>query len=123
MTTPVTVMDGGVVATMDGVRAEHAPGHLVVRDGLVEAVGPGPAPAFDPAMPVDRVDARGCLVTPGLVNTHHHLYQWATRGLCVDDGLFGWLTSSVSSCTPIFLPHVGSNACSASINAAIPSPR
>ncbi|HEX5089291.1 MAG TPA: 8-oxoguanine deaminase [Nocardioides sp.] len=92
MTTPVTVIEGGVVATMDGVRAEHAPGHLVVRDGLVEAVGPGPAPALDPATPVDRVDARGCLVTPGLVNTHHHLYQWATRGLCVDDGLFGWLT-------------------------------
>jgi cytosine/adenosine deaminase-related metal-dependent hydrolase len=93
MTTTVTVIEGGVVATMDGVRAEHAPGHLVLRDGLVEAVGPGPAPALDPATPVDQVDARGCLVTPGLVNTHHHLYQWATRGLCVDDGLFGWLTS------------------------------
>ena len=38
------------------------------------------------------VDATGCLATPGLVNTHHHLYQWATRGRAVDSTLFGWLT-------------------------------
>jgi cytosine/adenosine deaminase-related metal-dependent hydrolase len=38
-----------------------------------------------------RTDVTGCLVTPGLVNTHHHLYQWVTRGLAVDEGLFGWL--------------------------------
>jgi cytosine/adenosine deaminase-related metal-dependent hydrolase len=38
------------------------------------------------------VDGRGCLLTPGLVNTHHHLYQWVTRGLAADDTLFGWLT-------------------------------
>jgi len=93
MTTPVTVIEGGVVATMDGVRAEHAPGHLVLRDGLVEAVGPGPAPPIEPSTPVDTVDARGCLVTPGLVNTHHHLYQWVTRGFAVDHTLFEWLTT------------------------------
>ncbi|HEY5840519.1 MAG TPA: 8-oxoguanine deaminase, partial [Mycobacterium sp.] len=39
------------------------------------------------------VDASGCLITPGFVNTHHHLYQWITRGLAVDDTLFGWLTT------------------------------
>src|SRR5699024_12220903 len=33
----------------------------------------------------------GCLVTPGLVNTHHHLYQWTTRGFSVDSELFEWL--------------------------------
>jgi cytosine/adenosine deaminase-related metal-dependent hydrolase len=38
------------------------------------------------------VDGRGCLLTPGLVNTHHHLYQWATRGYAVDATLFEWLT-------------------------------
>src|SRR3712207_4050533 len=42
---------------------------------------------------VRRVDGTGCLVTPGLVNTHHHLYQWATRGLAQDETLFGWLTT------------------------------
>ena len=66
---------------------------MVVRDGLIEAVGPGPAPPTESDAPVERVDATGCLVTPGLVNTHHHLYQWVTRGLAVDDGLFGWLTT------------------------------
>jgi cytosine/adenosine deaminase-related metal-dependent hydrolase len=38
------------------------------------------------------VDARGCLLTPGLVNTHHHLYQWATRGYAQQATLFEWLT-------------------------------
>jgi cytosine/adenosine deaminase-related metal-dependent hydrolase len=37
------------------------------------------------------VDGRGCLVTPGLVNTHHHLYQWATRGMSQTCTLFEWL--------------------------------
>ena len=39
------------------------------------------------------VDGRGTLTTPGLVNTHHHLYQWITRGYAQDTGLFGWLTT------------------------------
>src|SRR5690606_5091720 len=52
--------------------------------------GPGEPPSTGAA---DRVvDASGCLVTPGLVNTHHHLYQWATRGLAQQEDLFGWLT-------------------------------
>jgi cytosine/adenosine deaminase-related metal-dependent hydrolase len=37
------------------------------------------------------MDGSGCLATPGLVNTHHHLYQWVTRGLAQDQTLFGWL--------------------------------
>ena len=101
----VLVVDGGVVVTMDGVAdgrgghagsgpgghgSEYTDGHVVVVAGRIEAVGPGPAPLIEGAR---RVDARGCLVTPGLVNTHHHLYQWVTRGLAVDEGLFGWLTT------------------------------
>ena len=39
------------------------------------------------------MDGRGCVATPGLVNPHHHLYQWATRGLAVDATLFEWLTT------------------------------
>ena len=83
------------MVTMDGQgRAEHAPGHVVLRGGRIESVGPAGAALADAdrATPVRRVDATGCLVTPGLVNTHHHLYQWVTRGLAVDDGLFDWLT-------------------------------
>ena len=39
------------------------------------------------------MDGRGCLLTPGFVNTHNHLYQWVTRGLAVDTTLFEWLTA------------------------------
>ena len=39
------------------------------------------------------VDGTGCLATPGFVNTHHHLYQWLTRGMAADDTLFDWLTA------------------------------
>jgi cytosine/adenosine deaminase-related metal-dependent hydrolase len=76
-----TVLSGCTVVTMDAARTEHATGHVVVEDGRVTAVGAGAAPDVDGAR---CVDAGGCLLTPGLVNTHHHLYQWVTRGLAVD---------------------------------------
>ncbi len=86
-----TVIDGAAVSTVDDSSAEYAVGHVIVNDGVIEAVGDGPAPDLGE---VDRrVDARGCLVTPGLVNTHHHLYQWATRGLAQQSNLFDWLTT------------------------------
>ncbi len=84
------VLDGATVVTMDRARSEYASGHVVVENGRIAAVGSGPAPALDGAQ---VVDARGCVVTPGLVNTHHHLYQWVTRGLAVDATLFEWLTT------------------------------
>jgi cytosine/adenosine deaminase-related metal-dependent hydrolase len=84
------VVRGGCVVTMDGVRSEYADGYVVVEDGRVSSVGSGPAPDIEGAR---VLDARGCVVTPGLVNTHHHLYQWVTRGLAVDATLFEWLTT------------------------------
>jgi cytosine/adenosine deaminase-related metal-dependent hydrolase len=64
-------------------------GHVVIEGDRITAVGAGPAPDAGAAR---RIDATGCLVTPGLVNTHHHLYQWATQGLYQDATLFEWLT-------------------------------
>src|SRR6478609_2821016 len=84
------VLQGAHVATVDGSANEYRNGHVVVTDGLITAVGDGPAPEVTGAR---VVDASGCLITPGFVNTHHHLYQWITRGLAVDDTLFGWLTT------------------------------
>ncbi|MGN6577623.1 MAG: 8-oxoguanine deaminase [Nocardioides sp.] len=87
-----TVIQGCAVATVDSTFTEHADGHVVVSGDRIVAVGPGPFPG--PPEPGDRVvDGCGCLLTPGLVNTHQHLYQWATRGLAQDDNLFGWLTT------------------------------
>jgi cytosine/adenosine deaminase-related metal-dependent hydrolase len=85
------VIAGCHVVTMDDDRAEYESGHVVVEGNRIAAVGPGPAPAqpSDPRV----VDGSGCLLTPGLVNTHHHLYQWVTRGQAVDGTLFEWLTT------------------------------
>jgi len=84
------VINGCAVVTVDAQRAEHATGHVLVDGQRITAVGPGPGPADLPG--ARYIDAAGCLATPGLVNTHHHLYQWATRGMAVDSALFGWLT-------------------------------
>jgi cytosine/adenosine deaminase-related metal-dependent hydrolase len=82
------VIEHAAIATVDAAGTEHTTGHVVVADGVIESVGAGPAPA---GAADRRVDATGCLVTPGLVNTHHHLYQWATRGLAQQATLFEWL--------------------------------
>lgn len=85
-----TVITSATVVTMDGQRRELADGHVVAEDNRISAVGAGPAP-YVPGARI--VDGRGCLVTPGFVNTHQHLYQWVTRGLAADATLFEWLTT------------------------------
>ena len=87
-----TLVEGAYVVTMDAGRTEHETGHVLVHGDRIAAVGAGAAPQAVRDTADRVVDARGCLLTPGLVNTHHHLYQWATRGLAVDETLFGWLT-------------------------------
>jgi len=82
------LIDGCAVATVDAAGTEHVAGHLVVDGGRIAAAGAGPAPDVPGAT---RVDGRGCLATPGLVNCHHHLYQWITRGLSQQATLFEWL--------------------------------
>jgi cytosine/adenosine deaminase-related metal-dependent hydrolase len=85
------IIENAAIATVDGdseAGTEYSDGHVVVNDNVIEAVGPGAAPGEADR----RVDARGCLVTPGFVNTHHHLYQWATRGYAQQATLFEWLT-------------------------------
>ena len=78
---------------MDADRREFADGHLVCEDGRIAAVGAGPAPAAAAARATRRIDGRGRLATPGLVNCHHHLYQHATRGLAQQATLFEWLVA------------------------------
>ena len=82
------IVEGAHVVTVTG--AEIPGGHVVVDGDRITAVGAGPAP--DQAGH-EVVDGRGCLLTPGFVNTHDHLYQWVTRGLAVDATLFEWLTA------------------------------
>jgi cytosine/adenosine deaminase-related metal-dependent hydrolase len=86
------ILSGCHVLTMNPDRDEYPSGHVVVEGNRITAVGSGPERDADRHQGARRVDAAGCLVTPGLVNTHDHLYQWATRGRAVDAPLFGWLT-------------------------------
>ncbi|MEZ5769652.1 MAG: 8-oxoguanine deaminase [Paracoccaceae bacterium] len=76
-----------VVLTMDDAGTELAGADVLMRDGVIAAVGPGLETTGE------VVHAAGCLVTPGLVNTHHHLYQTLTRAVPggQDALLFGWL--------------------------------
>src|ERR1700712_410414 len=85
------VLEGGHVATVDAEATEYPDGHVVIDGTAIVSVGAGPAPAHlrDGAQ---LLDTTGCLVTPGLVNTHHHLYQWLTRGFGPDSTLFQWLS-------------------------------
>ena len=85
-----TVIQGCAIATMDPARTELSHGHVIIVGNRIETVGDGPAPEIAGAR---VVDGSGCLLTPGLVNTHHHLYQWVTRGLAADATLFEWLTT------------------------------
>jgi cytosine/adenosine deaminase-related metal-dependent hydrolase len=84
----ILIKDAVVVLTMDNARRELAGADIRIRDGVIAAVGVGLE-----ADGADIVLAEGCVVTPGLVNTHHHLNQTLTRAVPggQDALLFGWL--------------------------------
>jgi cytosine/adenosine deaminase-related metal-dependent hydrolase len=84
----ILIKDAVVVLTMDNARRELAGADIRTRDGVIAAVGVGLE-----ADGADIVLAEGCVVTPGLVNTHHHLNQTLTRAVPggQDALLFGWL--------------------------------
>ncbi len=83
------LIDGCAIATVDAEGTEHDEGWIMVRDGRIADLGAGAPPDAPGAA---RIEGDGLLATPGLVNCHHHLYQWATRGLAQEETLFGWLT-------------------------------
>ena len=75
------------VLTMDDAGSEFAGADVLIRDGVIVQIGEGLTTAGA------VVEAADCVVTPGLVNTHHHLYQTLTRAVPggQDALLFGWL--------------------------------
>ncbi len=87
--TTLLVKHAQILATFDDAGREIADGAMLVRDNVVEQVGTTAELAGTPA---DRVlDLSGHVVMPGMVNTHHHMYQNLTRVMVQDDELFVWL--------------------------------
>jgi cytosine/adenosine deaminase-related metal-dependent hydrolase len=90
MSADLVIADAAVVATVDAERREIRNGWIAVEGGLITEIGGAGDERPDAAR---TLSAQGCLVTPGLVNTHHHLYQNLTRAYSpmTSAPLFGWL--------------------------------
>ncbi|MFS4580307.1 8-oxoguanine deaminase [Phaeobacter sp. C3_T13_0] len=83
----ILIEDIDIVLTMDDQRRRLTMVDLRIRDGVIAEIG------NDLTTTGERISVTGCVVTPGLVNTHHHLYQNLTRAVpgAQDALLFGWL--------------------------------
>ena len=86
--TRVLIRGARRIVTMDDAGQEFADADLLIEGGVIVGLGRN----LDPAG-AEIVHAADCVVTPGLVNTHHHLYQTLTRAVpgAQDAALFGWL--------------------------------
>ncbi len=84
------VKHASFLVTMDDERRTIEDGALFIRDNVIEQVGPT---ADLPQEAANVIDAHGMIILPGLVNTHHHLYQTLTRAVpaAQDATLFKWL--------------------------------
>ncbi len=85
----IVIKNAQSVLTMDDERRELRAVDIHVKDGQIAAIGQG----LRITNTTDVIDGSSCIVTPGLVNTHHHLYQTLTRAVPggQDALLFGWL--------------------------------
>jgi 8-oxoguanine deaminase len=88
--TSLLVKHTTLLVTMDSERREIPDGGLFIQDGFIRQVGPS---AELPQEADETLDLQGCLLLPGLINTHHHFYQTLTRAVpaAQDANLFNWL--------------------------------
>ncbi len=84
------IRNAHAIATFDAVERELRDASIFIRDNVIEAVGPA---SELPQTADEVIDASNCVATPGLVNTHHHMYQSLTRAIpgVQDAELFTWL--------------------------------
>src|SRR5258705_5270619 len=88
------LIHSGTLLCMDAARTVVG-GDLLVRDGLIAAVGEGVLPALGRAKPDESIDASGCFVLPGLIQGHLHLCQTLFRGLAEQHDLLRWLRERI----------------------------
>ena len=88
--TTLLLKNADVLVTIDAERREIAGGGVFIRDGVIEAVGTADQL---PASADQVISLAGCVALPGLINTHHHMYQSLTRAIpgAQDAELFAWL--------------------------------
>lgn len=89
------IQHADVLVTMDDAGTEIANAAIAIEEGVIAAIGPQAAMSPWAERADTIINAGGCIVTPGLVNTHHHLFQTLTRAVPAgqDALLFGWLKS------------------------------
>ncbi len=91
MMTTLLIKNPLLVATVNDAGTEFSGGHILIEDGVIKSIGPEPLD-----IQADQIiNADGMVITPGFINTHHHLYQTLTRNipLMQDQPLFPWLTN------------------------------
>lgn len=77
------------ILTVDSAANEYPNGWVAIQDKRIVGVGSGEVPEEFKSFEI--TNGEGALLTPGFINTHHHLYQWATRGIATESTLFDWL--------------------------------
>src|SRR5262245_41201843 len=92
MAKTLLIKNADLLVTMDGQRREIRQGGMFIEDNRIKQVGPS---SELPQTADEVLDMTGKVVIPGLVNTHHHMYQSLTRVVpAAQDGeLFNWLTN------------------------------
>ena len=92
----VLIRNADLIATVDDQRREMRGGWIALTGNLITGIGgPENTPGAAETSGATVIDAAGCLVTPGLINTHHHIYQNLTRAYlpATNGTLFQWLTT------------------------------
>ena len=86
-----TLITNAYIATLDSIDREISDGWVAIDGKRIVGIGQSDIPPQFAGF--DRIDGTGALLTPGFINTHHHLYQWATRGIATESTLFEWLVT------------------------------
>ncbi|MER0477672.1 amidohydrolase family protein [Streptomyces sp. Edi2] len=96
MSTARSLITGGRVLTMDPALGELPSADILVEDGRIAAVRPG----IDASGVDERIDAHGCLVLPGFIDTHRHMWQAALRGIGADQTLDQYFATVLHTLAP-----------------------
>jgi len=93
------------VSTRKVLRGARWPGEVAIEAGRITEIG-----SVSPHPGDELISCEGGIITAGLINTHHHLYQWLTRGRAIGCDLFGWLQELYPTWARISVEDVGAAA-------------